>query len=328
MAQSAQLGEANGLRRGSALARGGAAGLFSLKVPSLMPRAPLIQPGILRGVSFMIGATLLFVWMNAGVKLLSPHLPTVELIWARSLGHLLFIVAIFAPGHGGWRLFATRKPAVQLARSLLLIASTSFFFAALGFVPLADATAVSFTAPIGVAALAGPVLGERVGLRHWIAIGAGFAGALVIVRPGGEGANPYALLVLGSAGCYAGYQILTRHVAPFDTPETSVAYSALVGTLVLSSVVPFFWKAPDRLSHWLILSVLGVLGGLGHYCVARAFLWGPASLISPFHYIQLVWAVAVGYLVFGDAPSPWMWVGAAIIVASGFYIAWLETRRA
>jgi drug/metabolite transporter (DMT)-like permease len=99
-----------------------------------------------------------------------------------------------------------------------------------------------------------------------------------------------------------------------------------VGTAVLSALVPFFWKAPDRLAHWLILSVLGVLGALGHYCVARALLWGPAALISPFHYIQLVWAAAVGYLVFGDVPGLWTWAGAAIIVASGCYIALGETR--
>jgi drug/metabolite transporter (DMT)-like permease len=292
-----------------------------------MPLTPLTPRGILRGILFMIGATVLFVCMNTGVKLLSPHLPTVELIWARSLGHLLFIFAIFAPTHGWWRLFVTRKPAVQVARSLLLISSTSFFFAALGYVPLADATAVTFTAPLIVAALAGPLLAEPVGLGHWLAIGAGFCGALIVSRPAGEGANPYALLVLGSAACYAVYQILTRYVAGFDPPETSVTYSALVGTVLLSSAAPFYWKTPDRLSHWLILSVLGVLGGLGHYCVAHAFLWGPASIISPFHYLQLIWAAAAGYLAFGDVPSTWTWAGASIIIASGFYIAWRGTHR-
>jgi drug/metabolite transporter (DMT)-like permease len=280
-----------------------------------------------RGILFIVVATALFVCMNTGVKLLSPHLPTVELIWARSLGHLLFIIALFAPTHGGWRLFVTRQPAIQLSRSLLLLASTSFFFTALGRVPLADATAISFTAPFIVGALAGPVLGERVDLTQWLAIAVGFCGALLVIRPFGEATSPYALLVLGSAACYAGYQILTRRVAGIDRPETSVAYSALVGTLVLSVVVPLYWRAPDRLSHWLILAVLGLLGGLGHYCVAGAFLWGPASILSPFHYVQLVWAALMGYLAFGDLPSAWTWVGAAVIMASGVYIAWRETYR-
>jgi drug/metabolite transporter (DMT)-like permease len=281
---------------------------------------------VLRGILFVVLATLLFVVMNSGVKYLSPHLPTVELIWARTLGHLLFVIALFAPARGGWRLLATRKPVVQLGRSLLLLASTSFFFTALGRVPLADATAVSFTSPFIVAALAGPMLGERVRPAHWVSIGLGFLGALIVIRPTGEDTSPYAFLVLGSALCYALYQILTRQVAGVDPPETSVTYSALIGTLVLSAMVPLFWQTPERLSHWLILAALGLLGGLGHYCVARALMWGPASILSPFHYVQLVFAAAMGYLVFDHVPSPWTWVGAAIIIASGLALAWWETR--
>jgi drug/metabolite transporter (DMT)-like permease len=266
--------------------------------------------------------------MNVTVKVLIPHLPTVELIWARALGHLIVVIALFAPGHGGWRLLATRRPAIQFGRSLLLLISTSFFFTALGRVPLADATAVSFTSPILVAALAVPVLGERVRVSQWVSIAVGFVGALVVIRPTGEGASPFAFLVLGSAACYALYQVLTRLVAGVDPPETSVTYSALAGTLILSMLVPFFWQTPRRPSHWLMLAALGLLGAVGHYCVARALLWAPASIVSPFHYVQLVWAAALGYVVFGDVPSGWTWLGAAIIVGSGFSIVVRETRRA
>lgn len=285
------------------------------------------EPRVLRGVFLIVLATMFFVIMNTGVKLLRPHLPTVELIWARTLGHTVFIFAIFGPSHGWWRLFVTRRPGTQLVRSFLLLASTSLFFTALGFVPLADATAVSFTSPLLVAALAGPMLSERVGLGHWLAIAAGFLGALVLIRPGAEGANPYLGLVIGSSICYAVYQVLTRRVAGHDRPETSVTYSALVGTLVLSATVPFYWRPPGRLSHWLILLALGLLGGLGHYCVAQALRLAPVSIVSPFHYVQLVAAAAVGYLAFGDVPSAWMWVGAAVITASGLYIAWRETHE-
>ncbi len=292
------------------------------------PAAPAQRPQrILLGIAFIILATVFFVIMNTGVKLLRPHVPTVELIWARTLGHTIFIFAIFGPTHGWWRLLVTRRPGTQLTRSLLLLASTSLFFTALGFVPLADATAVSFTSPLLVAALAGPVLGERVGLGHWLAIAAGFLGALIIIRPGAEGANPYLLLVIVNSACYAMYQLLTRRVAPHDRPETSVTYSALLGSVVLTAVVPFFWHTPGRLSHWLVLIVIGLLGGLGHYCVARALLLGPASIISPFHYAQLVTAAWLGYVAFGDVPGGWTWVGSAVVVASGLYIAWQETRR-
>ena len=281
---------------------------------------------VTRGILFVTVATLCFVVMNAIVKVLTHHVPTIELIWARSLGHLIVVVALFAPGHGGLRLLATRRPTIQLGRSLLLLTSTTFFFTALGRVPLADATAVSFTSPFLVAALAAPVLGERVGISQWVSIAIGFAGALIVIRPIGEGTSPYTFLVLGSAACYALYQVLTRLVAGVDPPETSVTYSALAGTLVLSTLVPFFWQTPQRLSHWLMLAALGLLGAVGHYCVARALLWAPASIVSPFHYVQLVWAAALGYVVFDDVPSGWTWVGAAIIVCSGLTIFVRERR--
>ena len=272
-------------------------------------------------------ATALFVCMNVEAKLLAGSVPVVQIVWARTLVHTVFVVALFGPRHGWWRLFVTRRPATQLTRSLLLLVSTSLFFTAIGKVPLADATAVSFTSPLLVAALAGPMLGERVDLRHWLAIGAGFAGALIVIRPTGGATNPYLFLVLGNSACYAAYQILTRRVAAFDRPETSVTYSALIGTLVLSVVAPLSFKAPAGLSEWGMLATLGLLGGLGHYLVARGLTLGPASILSPFHYAQLVGAAAMGFLVFGDVPSAWTWVGASIIIASGLYIAWREAMR-
>jgi drug/metabolite transporter (DMT)-like permease len=216
---------------------------------------------------------------------------------------------------------------VQLGRSLLFITSTACFFSAIGHVPLADATAIGFTAPLIVAVLAGPLLGERLGLGHWVAIAVGFAGALIVVRPTGASANLYALLVLASSATYAGYQLLTRRAASVDSPETSVAYSALMGALLMSALVPFHWSTPGPGWQWGLLGGLGLLGGTGHYLVARAFGSAPASLVSPFHYVQLLWAALVGYLLFGDVPGALMWLGAGLIVASGLYVAWRETQR-
>jgi drug/metabolite transporter (DMT)-like permease len=288
---------------------------------------PPRETRVLRGVLFIVAATLLFVCMNTAVKLLSASLSTVQLLWSRSLGHSLFIIALFAPTFG-WRLVVTRKPGIQLTRSVMLLTSSTLFFSAIGRVPLADATAISFTAPFIVALLAGPLLGERVGPGHWLAIGAGFAGALIVIRPAGGGANVYALLVLGSAACYAVYQLLTRRVAGVDPPETSVTYSALIGTVILCALVPFFWRTPTGLLHGIMFAGLGLFGGLGHYFVARGFLWGPASVLSPIHYVQLVWAAVAGYLVFDHVPSRFTWLGAAVIIASGLWIAWRGGQRA
>lgn len=274
----------------------------------------------------MAGATALFVCMNTVAKALSASLPPVEVVWARSAGHFLVVAAFFGPRHGWRRLFTTRRRAVQMARSMLQVSSQMFFFTAIGRVPLADATSVSFTAPLIVAGLAGPVLGERVSPSHWLAIGTGFLGALIIIRPG-AGLSPYLALIVGSAMCYALYQILTRQVAGVDSAETNVTYSALVGSVVLSVIVPFFWVTPGRAWHWLGLASLGVLGGAGHYFVARAFAAGPASIIAPFHYAQLIWAAVLGYLVFGEVPGAATWVGAAVIIGSGLYIALRELQR-
>ncbi len=291
-----------------------------------MPDIAQRAPNVLKGILYMLGAAVAFPIMNAMVKYLSRDYPIPELIWARNLGHLVFVVAMFAPGRGV-RLFATRHPGFQLGRSLMLLTSTSFFFTAISIIPLTEASAVSFTGPFMVAALSVPILHERVGAGRWAAIALGFAGALVVIRPGAGVVHWASFLVLGSAVCYALYQVFTRIVGATDPPETSVSYSALVGTVAMGLIVPFFWKPPQDLLGLVLICLLGVFGGLGHYCVARALLWGPASVLSPFNYAQLVGAALLGYTVFGDAPAVTTWIGSAVIVASGLYLAFGESWR-
>jgi drug/metabolite transporter (DMT)-like permease len=146
------------------------------------------------------------------------------------------------------------------------------------------------------------------------------------MRPGGETAQLASLLSVGCAACYAVYQILTRRVTATDSPETAAGYSALVGTALLSVVVPFAWTPPATSWTLVMLASMGVTGGLGHYFVARAYVWAPASVVSPFNYLQLLGAAATGYLIFGDLPGPGLWAGAALIVGSGLFIAWVESR--
>lgn len=284
------------------------------------------QPNVLRGVAFMLGAAALFSVMNALVKLLSADFSSIQIIWARNIGHLAFVVALFAPRFGR-RLFVSRQPKVQIWRSLLQLCSTSCYFTAIAFIPLTEAASISFTAPLLVTALSVPFLGEQVGWRRWAAVGVGFAGALIVIRPGAGVVHWAALLCLASAFCYACYQLLTRRAASFDRPETTVLYSAVVGTAVMSALAPFSWTAPATALNAALLVSLGMLGGLGHYFVAQAFRCGPASLISPFNYAQLLGAAGFGYLLFDHVPDGWTWLGAAVIVASGLYVAWRERRR-
>lgn len=275
----------------------------------------------------MCGAAAAFALLNATAKYLSADYSVAQLLWARTAGHLAFVVAAFGPRYGR-RLFVTGYPASQLVRSLMLVSSTAFNFAALRYIGLATAATINFTSPLIVALLAVPMLGERVGVRRWAAIGVGFLGVLIVVRPGAEAARAAALLSLGTAACYAVYQVLTRRVAASDPPETTVGYSALVGTVLTSAIVPFSWTAPGSLGVALLMVSMGFTGGLGHYFVARAYLWAPASVVSPFNYMQLLGAVVTGYLVFGDVPGASLWVGAALIIGSGLFVLYSERRRA
>ena len=285
----------------------------------------LLRNNVLVGILFMLGSAIVFPVMNAGVKHLTAEYSVLEITWARNLGHLLFVLALFVPRVGIVRLLRTRHPRMQFARSGLFLVSNVCFFTALSFIPLALASSISFTAPLIVTALSVPFLGEKVGWRRWSAVAVGFIGALIIIRPGMTTIDWAAGLVLISASCYATYQLLTRKVAREDSAETSVFYSALVGTVVLTLVLPFVWKGPGILTDMLIMSTIGILGGLGHYCIARAFTYGPAAILSPFNYAQLVGAALLGYLVFGDMPDALAWLGAAVIVASGLYVAYRET---
>lgn len=280
---------------------------------------------VTRALAYMVGAAVAFAILNAAVKSLRGELPTVQLVWVRTLGHLLFVIAAFAP-RAGWKLFETRHPVFQLVRSCLLLTSTGFYFTAIGFVALATAATISFMTPCLIAVLAGPMLGERVGPRRWAAVGIGFVGVLIVARPGADTANLAALLVLGSAAASAFYDLLTRRVVAADPPETAVGYAAVVGAVVLAFVVPFVWTPPRSWSSLLIMLSLGLWGGLGHYLTARAYHCAPASVVAPFTYLQLVGAAISGYLAFGEVPGAGVWIGAGLIVASGLFLVYAERR--
>lgn len=280
----------------------------------------------LLGILFMCLSASLFPVMNGLVKVLSASYASEQIIWARTASHLVFVLLLFGPRYGV-RIFRTVRPGVQLARSLVLLASTTCFFSGVKFIPLAEAASISFMAPFIVALLAVPMLGEKVSVPRLAAVGVAFIGVLVVIRPGSDVFRWASLLIVGSAVCYATYQILTRRVAGHDRPETSVVYSALVGTIVMSAVVPFFWTTPTGWRDTALLASLGVLGGLGHYCVARAMTYATASVVSPFQYWQMVGSVTVGYLLFGDLPDAYTWAGAALIIGSGLFIGWRESRE-
>lgn len=294
------------------------------------PSATRALPGLsdaLRGILLMCAGVATFPFMNAAVKLLALRYPVAQITWARFAGHLIVMLIVFLPRYR-WRLLRTRRPAVQIGRSILMLASNLLFVMAIGSVPLATASTIGFTAPLIVTALSVPLLGETVGWRRWSAVLVGFAGAMTVIRPGSSFSDPAILLLLLSSLAYALYQIATRWVGRYDNAATGIIFTALFGSLAMSLVMPFVFVMPLSVLDGALFCSLGLLGGFGHYLVIRAFQLGAAAVIAPLGYVELIGTTVLGYLVFGTFPDLWTWIGAGLIVSSGIYIAWRERRLA
>ncbi|MBM3483138.1 MAG: DMT family transporter [Alphaproteobacteria bacterium] len=283
------------------------------------PRPSLNRPLI--AILFMCATTVvLFPSLNTAMKHLASIYGVPEVIFMRSTGHMVIMLALLMPGHG-FAIFRTQRLGWQLGRSALQGASTGLYTTALIFIPLTTATTVAFTAPLLVVALSGPMLGERVGPRRWAAVLVGFIGALIIIRPGGAVMHWADFLVIGSAACYAAYQLLTRRIALYDSSRTTGIYTIVVSLIVSAAIVPFFWTTPVSWIDWGLFASMGIAGGLGHFCMVKAYQYGQASMVGPFDYGQLIGAAVLGSLVFSEFPDLWTWIGAAILIASGIYIA-------
>ena len=280
---------------------------------------------ILIGIGFMLLTTALFPVMNGMVKLLNAGYDPMQIVWARTLGHTIFMLMLFAPKRG-LAIFRTTRPGAQFGRSMLLLTSTACFFFAVKYVPLATAAAIGFIAPLIVNLLAVPMLGEKLSAGRIAAVAVGLAGVLIVIRPGSDVFHWASLFIVASSSCYALYQVYTRQVAGHDAPETSVVYSALLGTIVMTFVLPWVWRTPASWQDIAILSSLGVFGGLGHYFVAKAMTYGAANIMSAFNYFQMIGSVIVGYVMFGEMPDWMTWAGTAIIVGCGLYVAWNGSR--
>ena len=277
-----------------------------------------------RAVLFMLIAALLLPAINACAKFLSDF-SVFQITWARYAGHFAFMLILFAPGNG-LAMLRSSRPSIQLTRSALHCASAFLTFTAVTIVPLATATAINFSAPLMVTALAPLLLGERIGLPRALAVAVGFAGAMIVVRPGLGGESFAVGLLLCSAVASANIQILSRKVAAYDRALTSNTYMVLVGFVLMTIPLPFVWRTPATALDISVFIIIGVLGGIGHYFLVRAFEMAPAAFLSPFNYAQIIGATALGYLLFGQLPDLWTWVGAAIIALSGMFLLVNERR--
>jgi drug/metabolite transporter (DMT)-like permease len=271
----------------------------------------------LLGIVWMLATMFWFVTLDSTAKYLMQSYPVVQVIWARFFFHLLFVILLMGP-----QLVSRIKShslLLQGLRSLFMFTTTALFFVGISLLPLTTASTIMFMAPVIVTILSIPLLGEEVGVRRWIGIAIGFAGALVVMRPGTDSLQLSILVVLAAAVTHALYQVFTRKLGTRDSSMTSLFYTGVVGALVTTIVAPFYWQ-PVAAFDWLLFVFAGIAGGIGHLCLIRAFRHAPVSVVAPFSYSSLLWATAFGFVLFGDLPDVWTLSGAALIIGSGLYI--------
>ena len=270
------------------------------------------------GILLICCAFFCFSVLDATAKWLNQSIPSLQTTWARYISNVILVAAVLNPltRPGVSR---TTRPALQAVRSLLLFASTATNFFALHYLQLAQTVSISFATPLLVALLARPLLGETISPHRLVAIVIGFIGVLVVARPG-LGMHPAALVSMAGILCYALYNITTRKLAFHDPPQTTLFYSGLAGVVILTPLLTLFWEWPTSVWIWVGMGMTGVFGGIGHFLLILAHQRAPAAVLSPFIYTQLLWMIALGYVVFGDVPDRLTILGALIVVGSGLYL--------
>ncbi|HWA14179.1 MAG TPA: DMT family transporter [Burkholderiales bacterium] len=280
----------------------------------------------MRGVVLILCAVFMFSAMDTLAKYMLQSFPMSGLMWARYMVHATVMAVLLWP-RMGMQLVRTGRPFLQVLRGLLLVLSTVFFYFALRYMPLAEAAAISFVGPVLTTLLAGPMLGDRVSGRQWLAVGLGFVGVLIIMRPGGGVLSLPAVFPLATAILFSVYQIITRKLAGREHPYTTLFYTAMVGAIVTSFAAPLNWVTPTWIQAGLMVCI-GVLGGTGHLLLIRAMEYASPSALAPYIYSQLVWSTLLAYLAFGDFPQTVTLVGMLVVVAAGLLaVNWRQMRR-
>ncbi|QHO74953.1 EamA family transporter [Bradyrhizobium sp. CCBAU 051011] len=307
-----------------------AARLDSVHLPlpekkSTIRKAPARADRPFKGIALVLASTVFLGASDVTAKYLSATLPSIEIAWIRFLVFAMIMTPAMMPGSP---LFAmqTGRPGLHLLRGLTILGSSLFFISGLRYLPIAEASATGFVAPLFVTALSIIFLSEKVGLRRWIATGVGLVGVIIILRPGTGAFHPAAFFPLVSALAWACTLIITRMMSGTERAITVMAYSSIVGLCILSALVPFVWVTPTW--HDIAFGVfIGIASTAGQWIVVLAFRYADASVLAPFSYTQLLWVSVLGFLIFGEVPDAYTITGAAFIVASGLYTAHRERVR-
>lgn len=284
------------------------------------------------GIGFVVLAVLTIPSMDAVAKFISGDVSPGQIAWTQFLFLMLFMLPFARASAGSWRAMIPPRPRLNALRGPIHAIASFLFFGAIATMPLADALALAFVQPLFLTALSPIFLGERIGYRRWIAVGAGFVGALIIVRPGGGVFGWTAALPLASALIFSFFLIITRKVATASSATVTHCFAGLTGVLFMTGAMAVgsqFDFAPLKAtwpsaSIWLLLALASLIGTVAHLFLLHGYARAPASTLAPIHYLEIVSATALGYLVFGDFPGRWTWVGLAIVVCAGIYISYRE----
>lgn len=275
-------------------------------------------PGNARGAAWMLAGGMFFSVQSVIVKKLGAELPIAQVAFFRCLFGLMTVLP-FVLG-GGTALFLTGRPFLHAARAVVGVSGMFCGFYSVTHLPLAEATAISFTKPLFMIFLAVLFLGESVRWRRWTATAIGFLGVVIIVRPGGEAFNPAALVALFGAFLIADVVVLVKKLSASDRNLTILVYFGIITTLVSAIPALLVW-VPPRLDHYPYLILVGVLAMIGQSCSLRAYRVGEATAVVPFDYTRLIFATGLGFLIFAEVPDGWSLLGAAVLIASTLYIA-------
>lgn len=283
-----------------------------------------------KGIIALIIATLFFAAQDAITKHLIQTISVAQIVNVRFFFFSLFALAYAARNTSIKTAIVSASPVMQVFRGLLICSEIALFAYALNYMGLAEMHAIFACFPLIITALSAPFLGESVGWRRWIAILLGFIGTLIIIQPGSGVFSPYALMALACALMFAIYNLLTRKVSRQDSFETSLLYFGLVGFVGSLVAIPFYWQMPNAdQTFWLL--IISMTAIIGHLLLIKALQLAPAVILQPFNYFVLIWAIIIGYTVYGELLELQTLVGAAVVVASGIYIAhreYLVARRA
>jgi drug/metabolite transporter (DMT)-like permease len=275
------------------------------------------------GIGLMVLATFGFSVMSGLVKAVSPPIPTVQVLFFRAAFAMVPLMLVIMLT-GGPRQLRTMQPQGHVVRSLAGLIGSFCYFYAYGHMPLADVVAISFSMPLFATALAVPLLGETVRIRRWTAILVGFAGVLVMVRPGGSTFTPVALIMVAGAALYAVASIAIRKMSATETSASIVFYFTLTSMVASAVALPWVWVTPSG-KELAFLVMVGLIGGVAQICMTRAFGAAALAIIAPFEYASLLWSVGIGWMFWGEVPDWAVGVGAMLVVGSGLYILHRET---